>query len=279
MHLTERAQRKAGTTIVRDALERIGNVGETPPIEELSGPRSLGYRSRARVAIARGRIGFYERGSHRVVDVARCAVLDAPTQSALEELRARRPASHGEIEIRGFGEKAQVGDRLLHVPQGAFFQVNGLLWGEWQRKVAEACGEGRLAVELYGGIGFYTILLESRFDRVIVVDRGPGAQGARMNTRAEVFDADVDHWGPQHLPTLSPDVVLVNPPRAGCSRSVVEAIRDAHPRRLVYVSCDPGTFARDVCQLGADYRVEALCRIDALPQTHHVELLAVLVQA
>jgi 23S rRNA (uracil1939-C5)-methyltransferase len=275
MHLSETAQQRARIDILNDSLRRIGGVSELPPIEFLSAPASFHYRARARVAVVGGRVGFRERASHRVVDVERCAVLDPNTQLALTDLRARAPSGPTEVEIRGFAEKVQVGERMLRVGPGEFFQANRPFWGEWQRTVAEACGAGGCLVELYAGVGFYTVALLDRFERVVAVERSSAARSARLNTNAEVIAADANEWAPVRLAALAPDTLLLNPPRTGCDQRVLRAVRETLARRVVYVSCDPTTFARDVRQLASGYRVKRLVVIDALPQTHHVEVLGV----
>ena len=61
--------------------------------------------------------------------------------------------------------------------------------------------------------------------------------------------------------------------RAGCAPAVIDAVRGSRPGRIVYVSCDPATLARDAARLGAAYRIERIVLIDAMPQTHHVEAM------
>jgi 23S rRNA (uracil1939-C5)-methyltransferase len=74
------------------------------------------------------------------------------------------------------------------------------------------------------------------------------------------------------LPRLRrPDLVLANPPRAGLAPKVVDAIAAQRPQRLVYVSCDPATLARDVRRLGAGWQVDSIMAFDLFPQTAHVE--------
>jgi 23S rRNA (uracil1939-C5)-methyltransferase len=276
LHLDEAAQRAARAEILRDALVRIGGLAPLPRVEELPSPKGLGYRARARVAFAGGRVGFRARHSRDVVDVERCAVLDPPTQEALTRLRAAPPAGAGEVELRGFGARVSVRDRVLEVGAGAFFQANRALWETWRDLVLDACGHGRLAVELYAGAGFFTAGLDRRFERVIAVERGPAARDARRNARAEVVEAAAEDWAPRELAALAPDLVLLDPPRAGCHISVSEAIAAARPPRVVYLSCDPATLARDLRRLRGGYRVARVVAIDALPQTHHVEALCVL---
>ncbi len=276
LHLDESAQRAARAAILRDALARIGGFASLPETEELASPVGLAYRARARVAFQSGRVGFRARSSHEVVDVERCAVLDPPTQAALARLREAPPPGTGEVEIRGFDASVAIGDRVLEVGPGAFFQANRGLWESWRELVLEACGRGRLAVELYAGLGFFSAGLDRRFARVIAVERGAAARDARRNARAEVIEAAAEDWAPRELAALAPDVLLLDPPRTGCHSLVSGAILAAKPPRVVYLSCDPATLARDLRPLRGAYRITRLVSIDALPQTHHVEALVVL---
>jgi 23S rRNA (uracil1939-C5)-methyltransferase len=275
-HLDEAAQRAARVAIASDALRRIGGFEELPPVEELVSPAGFGYRSRARVAFEHGRVGFRARRSREVVDVARCAVLDAPTQAALAALRADPPRGAGELELRGFGPAIAVGGRPLVVGNRSFLQANSLLWEAWRGLVLESCGRGRTAVELYAGVGFYSAGLDERFERVVAVERGPAAADLARNARVEAVAAAAEDWAPRELARLQPELVLLNPPRAGCHRLVSDALRDAAPARIVYVSCDPATLARDLREMRHRMRVTRLVVIDALPQTHHVEVLCAL---
>ena len=75
-----------------------------------------------------------------------------------------------------------------------------------------------------------------------------------------------------------PDVIILDPPRAGVDEPVLEVIRRAAPERIVYVSCNPATQARDLALLDADYRVEAVQPVDMFPHTHHVENVVKLVR-
>ena len=272
MHLDDAAQARARREILADALVRIGHLELLPRIEWLPSPRAFGYRARARIACHDGRVGFRAAGSRQVVDVSECIVLDEATQREMDRLRGAGAPPAGEIEVRGFGGEAAG----LRVSPGAFFQANGSLWHGWQRTVAEACGEGELAVELYAGVGFYTAALVRAFKRVIAVDRSRAARDLRHNTRAEVHQMSAERFAIARLPDLVPDLILLNPPRAGCDSVVVDALRKRMPRRIVYVSCDPATLARDVGALARDFIVRRVVAIDALPQTSNVESLLVL---
>ncbi|MBW2280314.1 MAG: class I SAM-dependent RNA methyltransferase [Deltaproteobacteria bacterium] len=280
LHLTPAAQRDARLTIARDALTRIGHFESLPELEWLPSPVELGYRARARVSLApdEGIVGFHMRRSDRIVDVERCAVLDAMTQRELDRLRADPGGDSfdrlrsDQVEIRGFGREA-LG---LHVSRGSFFQANGAIWRQWRDAVAEACGRGASLVELYAGVGFFTTALEPRFEQIVAVERAASVADLRANTKAQVVHKSAEAFAVEELSALSPEVVLVNPPRTGCDSLVVDAIRRSGARRVVYVSCDPPTLARDLSRLGDGYHLRRLVVVDAMPQTHHVELFALL---
>ena len=273
-HLDEPAQLAARIASARAALERIAHRAALPEIEVVASPRAFGYRARARVAFERGRIGFRARGSHELVDVERCAVLDEPTQAALERLRRAPPAGSGELEIRGVDAEVALGGRRLQIGKGAFFQANRALWERWIEVVLGLCGRGGTAAELYCGIGFYSAGLCEQFARVVAVERAPaGAASARANSRAEVVASAAEEWAPRELAKLRPELVLLNPPRVGCHNTVSDAIRESGARRIVYVSCEPATLARDLARIGERFRIARLVLLDALPQTHHVELV------
>ncbi|MFQ5513831.1 MAG: class I SAM-dependent RNA methyltransferase [Myxococcota bacterium] len=276
MHLDEATQRRWRERILCDALVRIGRQGALPSIQTLASPAPFGYRSRARVLYARRKVGFRARRSQALVSVERCIVLDAATQRALDALVARPPQGRGEREIRGYGDAVAVAGRTLRVGPHAFFQANRALWSAWLRKVAELCGEGEMALELYAGVGFYTSVLMERFRRVIAVEAGPAAEDLAVNCAAEVVRTRAEHWLPITGRRLQPEVVLMNPPRRGCDARVVEALRVLSPRRIVYVSCDPTTLARDLAGLEGVFSLSQLWVLDALPQTSRIETIAVL---
>jgi len=275
LHLDEAEQLRARAAIAREALARIGGIAALPELELVASPRALGYRARARVAYEPGRVGFRSRGSREVVDVERCAVLEPAAQSALDALRRAPPRGSGERELRG-RDALEVGGRRLSLPPGAFFQANAALWERWLATVLELCGSGARAVELYCGIGFYTAGLVERFARVVALEGEAvaAAAAARNAPGAEIVSEAAERWAPRELAKRAPELVLLNPPRPGCHRKVSDALAACGAKRVVYVSCEAATLARDLARLGARFRVARLVLLDALPQTHHVELVA-----
>jgi len=163
-------------------------------------------------------------------------------------------------------------------PATAFEQVNPEMGMVARRWAVEQLGvaPGRLVWDLYGGIGDTAALLAVRGAEVVSVDadekaiawaRTRGVAGARfIAARAE----DV-------LPTLpDPDAIVLNPPRGGLHWNVTLRLRERPTARLVYISCDPATLARDLERLSVTYRLAGVRAFDLFPQTAHVETVAVL---
>lgn len=276
LHVDDAVQSEARVRIVLDALRRIAGLAGLPPVQHIPSPRTLGYRSRVRVAYAAGSVGFRARRSHQLVDVKRCLVLDEATQDALSGFRSRVTHGRGETEIRGYEDQVHIRGRMLNVSRGSFFQANRSLWDDWQRVAAAVCGSGGLGIELYAGVGFLTVELVQRFQRLVAVERSRAVHDARRNCAASVIHASVEAWVPKELAKLRPDLVLVNPPRVGCHKSVLDSLRESAPPRVVYVACDPATLARDLARLGPTFSIDSIHVLDALPQTHHVETIVAL---
>jgi len=159
----------------------------------------------------------------------------------------------------------------------AFFQINPALLGPL---IETALGDasGASALDLYSGVGLFTLPLARQFQRVTAVEANAMAVGfARRNlqdaglTNARVIAAGVAEWF-RGAPAREVEFVLLDPPRAGAESAVIKGILDLHPQRISYVSCDPATLARDLRKLiGGGYRVEFIVGFDLFPQTHHVE--------
>ena len=146
---------------------------------------------------------------------------------------------------------------------------------------------GGTAVDLYCGVGLFTLPLARRFSRVAAVESHPvAARYARLNleeaglSNARVETAEVGDWLLRRAARVAPaEFVLLDPPRAGAAEAV-EGILNLQPRRITYVSCDPATLARDLRSLAdGGYALDTLRAFDMFPQTHHVETVAHLSRA
>ncbi|HET7710571.1 MAG TPA: hypothetical protein VFL80_01440 [Thermoanaerobaculia bacterium] len=263
--------------ILSESLRRIGklDLGTLPPIAVHPSP--LNYRLRSRLHRDGDAVGFFALRSNRVVPlVPECEVVGPVT--------ARSPVEGQSWEIAGeviTGEKEielPVGEFRYHLSTDAFFQVNRHLLPTLLRLVSAHASRTRgtrLAVDLYAGVGFFSAPLAKRFETVIAVEGfEKSARWARVNLppNAEVVHAASEEWV-QRMP--QPDLLFLDPPRAGAHRRVIEAVAERTREMVCYLSCDPVTFARDASRLIASgWRLTSLDLLDLFPNTHHVETLS-----
>ncbi len=179
----------------------------------------------------------------------------------------------------------------LHFKVGpkSFYQTNSAQAYELY-KVAREFAElkpDEVLYDLYTGTGTIANFCAARCARVVGVEYVPEAiSDARINSELNGIGNTVFYAGDMKAvlddafvaANGHPDVIILDPPRAGVDEPVIEVIRQAAPARIVYVSCNPATQARDLALLDADYRVVAVQPVDMFPHTHHVENVVKLVR-
>ncbi|HEX8816996.1 MAG TPA: 23S rRNA (uracil(1939)-C(5))-methyltransferase RlmD, partial [Terriglobales bacterium] len=166
------------------------------------------------------------------------------------------------------------------VSAGAFFQTNRFLIDELVRTAVDG-QNGGVALDLYAGVGLFSAALAGSFAQVIGVEASPTSAGdLAYNSPANVESvrATTEEFL-RSRKELKPELVVVDPPRAGLGESVAGELAKLRPARLVYVSCDPATLSRDLTGLlKAGYKIAQAHLIDLFPQTFHVESVFQLIQ-
>ena len=306
--LTYEAQLVSKAEIIRDCLRRIAGL-ENIPNFDVQPTEEWRYRGRAVWQLDQDQqtIGYYERGSRRVCDVADCAVLAPELQQTLERIR-RTPwhlipaelkhlqavsGDDGESVAPSFAEfqtkelHLKVGQEVYAFNAEAFFQINHTLLGSLISFALERAG-GEVALDLYCGVGLFTLPLARHFKQVVGVESNPiSTRFARRNLKdaklenTRIVTATVSEWiKTATVADARCDFVLLDPPRAGAESAVIRGILKLAPRQISYVSCDPATLGRDLKKLIAGgYQIDSLAAFDMFPQTHHVETVVRLKRA
>jgi 23S rRNA (uracil1939-C5)-methyltransferase len=317
--LNYEAQLAAKVEIIKDCLHRIGSIANVPEFEIIPAPNEWHYRARAQwqYDAGRKRLGYFEGGSRRVCDVAECAVLVPDLQDELESLRRQmttgslaEDARYFRVVVGDEGVAFSSGIRSPTVSEGHLREILRTIGGETYalnaesffqanidllpRLISAAIGDtsGETAVELYSGVGLFTLPLARRFKHVIAVeDDAEAASFALMNLansglmNAQVEKSDVAGWLEKNLERAGDDgaldrvdFLLLDPPRTGAESRVIGGILQLSPKRICYVSCDPATLARDLKKLIAGgYSLDSIVAFDMFPQTHHVETVVHLI--
>ncbi|HET9662185.1 MAG TPA: class I SAM-dependent RNA methyltransferase [Thermomicrobiales bacterium] len=304
-HLSYRAQLDAKETIVRDALHRIGRIDWDGRIEQFSAPHPFGSRSRVEFHTdpQSGAVGFFARRSNEIVPIDHCLVCHPEIDAALQTIRASSdrlpPAIH---LLAGDGRTAvspalplladgplwlTIGEIDYLVDPAGFFQSSFDLLPALIDYVLDSSGaERRLVWDLFSGAGLFSLPLARLFDDVVGVEVDAdatehAAHSARRNGigNARFDTGDVARWiaaRPQR--SVDPDLIVVDPPRAGLGVELSTRLAAKRPRRITYVSCDPTTLARDLRLLTeGNLGIRQIAIFDLFPQTHHVETVVQLV--
>ena len=345
--MNPRRQLDSKAEILTDALHHVGRIRGAESRIVLNPSPVTVYRNRLQLKVLsrNGKVswGFFERASHRVVEIDRCRIATDALWAILPDLQAfleRSPmtlACLTEVEIfqgdeqeslidlklkpgtdnlslfkrdllagrfdwgsrtvslylsrsqkrtlrvlgPGFVHKT-VGEWKFRVSRGSFFQVNDFMLQSLSQRATQGPGGSR-ALDLFCGVGFFTLPLATKFDQVWAVDQNAAAildieSNARANRcrNCRIFHRDLDTFLRDRRRDLEEvDLVLLDPPRSGIPKTTVGRVADLKAPRVVYVSCDPSTLARDLAIfLGRGYAVESLEIVDLFPQSHHLEAIA-----
>ena len=298
-------------SILRETLQRLGGFSYEGEIGTISGEPWF-YRNRIQLHFAEKRSGFHRAGSHELCAIDHCYISSPALVAVIAKIneavsRPEWPAFLRSLEVFTNGTQVQLnivdttrpvaarffdfcdtflpnvargpliypsGDFNFRISRGSFFQVNRFLIEALMNEVIRN-DEGSTAIDLYAGVGLFSLPLARRFRDVYAVERG--ASGFRdLEANADEHDLPVQARklpAEDFLRTVEqpPDLVVADPPRAGLGREATNELLRIRPRNIALVSCDPSTLARDVKKLLAHYRIERLTMVDLFPQTYHFE--------
>jgi 23S rRNA (uracil1939-C5)-methyltransferase len=280
------------SAIVEEQFRRIGKFENTVVLPCLPSPLPYGYRNRTRLACSEcRRPGYRAANSHHLVEVDDCPVLEPALYRTLQSAaRTDLDLREDEWLLRSQSPTIQVSNFTYTVSPDSFFQANtaiaARLVDELLARLA-LTGSERL-LDLYCGVGLFTLPLSLRVAHVTGVEANPSATAdAHHNLAAlragfpkmaetQILTANVEDALTRPEITGHPwDVVVDDPPRAGVERAALQRIIDLHPQQIGYVSCDPATLARDARLLAdSGYELGPIQPLDMFPQTHHVESVA-----
>ncbi|MEH0146259.1 TRAM domain-containing protein [Corynebacterium sp. Q4381] len=311
-HINPAAQPELKRDVLRGQLASIAGVRD----DDLAGgialrtlQPTLGWRTRVRLGVDEsGRAGVRRARSGDVIASQRCtqpvpglmdldqrftpgsevvAVIDAAgARHVVETARVQRGRRVEAIEnvVEGTGEVTErIGGVEFRFPATAFWQAH-VRAPEVYSEIIRSWGAGDyanpVAWDLYGGVGaFVPAIAEATGGaHIMSVDYSPAATAAQQRGLA-AFDVEMVAGKVEASvgKLKPPGLVVLDPPRAGAGEPVVAAVAAARPERVIHIGCDPATFARDLAAWRASgYGVGSIVLVDAFPNTHHFESIALL---
>ena len=304
------AARKIKGEVVANQLARLGDYAWEGVAEPIGSGAAQGWRTRVRLDVgADGRAGFHRYHSDELVTDLRCGQLPQGLLADLEGGRwksgdhlhvvldddERRHVAttargrRGSTTVEGTGESVQrVGQRVWRLPVTGFWQshreapaVYSALVSQWAQS-----NDGSRAWDLYGGVGLFAATLAEvvgEGGQVLTVDTSRAASATARSALADLPQVRVVSDSVRRVLTSQSggaDIAVLDPPRAGAGRPVIELLSAAGVSRVIHIGCEAAAFARDIgLYREHGYQVDGLRVFDAFPLTHHVECIALLTKA
>ncbi len=308
-HISISRQRELKRDVVREAFLRIAKMDIDLQVEEVGEP--LHWRTRFTATTnAKGELGFYGARSHKVIPIDDCLICVSSLK--FPELAARKWKADLRIEVATSSDgsrniataqispvtnaRMQEGEPILFEEvNGKTLQVNQQSFWQSHLRAPQLLSQvvmefadikmGDHVLDLYGGVGLFTAsAIDGVGDggEIVLIESSKSATADAVKNFKELPNVKVITGNVEKLlPRVNrADVIILDPPREGAGKGVVDQMRIIGARSIVYVACDPAALARDSAYLRkAGYELEKLRAFDLFPMTHHIECVALFVKS
>lgn len=302
-HLDYPFQLKIKKKQVEEAFWKIGKMASPPVDDVIASPRNYHYRGKAQfhaqILNSNKKIGFLDVTGGRLAHINRCEIMEESINEALRLLQADKMRIDDEPELTIWSGHSSsdtdeekpvlrvVNGKNFLIPSDGFFQANLYLTDQLVDEVCRLVSVDPVhtLIDACCGSGLFSIFLASVAGKVIGIEINENSvRYARINAAAAGVDnvsfihGDMEKVLWQKLmPGQQADLVVLDPPRSGCSPTVLQAIVELQPMKIIYISCNPATQARDVHYLnGCGYHLKRLIPLDMFPQTEHIEVVGLI---
>lgn len=285
MHMTYEEQLKFKTDKVKNILKKYSKKDIDPIIIESN--NEIGYRNKVTLHNKNNKIGYYEKNTNSIVNIDKCLLLEEPINNEIKQVKKTTE----EIIIRSNERKAVIANYndkdIIKTIKGfkfkvninSFFQVNDYICSKIFEIIDENINNKDKVLDLYSGVGTLGIVASKKALSVTSVESNNNACKNMVeniilnhinNLRviiSKVEDSDIDY--------KSYNTIIIDPPRSGLKKNVVELINQSNCNKVIYISCNPMTLARDLNYLN-NYNIRKSYVLDMFPNTYHVETVVIL---
>lgn len=307
-HVAYSYQIKLKEIVVMEQLKRIGGFENPEDFTNLTlkAENPYNYRNRADFSINRQNLlGFKIRGTHKFLHVEYCHIMHNEINKILSLLQGKKPKrkthnitirygiNTGKWLIQPEMDTVEIEtgqtfytERLLGydftISAPSFFQVNTYQAEKLIQTVLNyITSEDKIVIDAYAGVGTFTVFLAQKSEKVIAIEESRSAyKDAQINiknldnitylckkTEEALFESKING-----------DAIVLDPPRVGCMKDVLQAIAEKKIKKVIYVSCEPSTLARDLKYLKErGYKLKEIQPVDMFPQTYHIENVALMI--
>lgn len=302
--------------IVIDIMKRYADIDVNPDI--VYDNNIYGYRNKISLKVYNGKLALVKEGTNELVNISRCLLVNENISKVIELFDSIDLTKVSDIVLKGTDEimviingnidsnllisflngyvsSIVLNDKVIYgndyinikvsnysyaVYPKSFFQVNTGMIEKLYDKVKEYTGNGKRLLDLYCGAGTIGIYLSSNFEYVDGIEVNSDAvDGANLNKKINnISNINFECKKANELTNINYDVIVVDPPRAGLDNVTIGKLLESMADRIVYVSCNPITLARDIKLLSDKYEVCDITLFDMFPNTKHVESIVKLIK-
>ncbi len=277
--------------IVKEALLKIAGLNEFPEIIVISSEQ-YNYRNKVKFHVKNSKLGFFSRNSHEFIPIESCPVLCNEINEYIKDYIPRDLKSvdvfsnkKGEILTNDSKKKfifEEIIEYKFRISRKSFFQGNRLLTEKLLELVLSYSFDSEKIADLYSGVGLFTIPLSKACSKCIGIEVAKASFTDAMENikknkinNIRLYNRKVEE-AYDILKKFAPDLIVCDPPRAGINKILLKKISDVKSvKRLIYVSCNPITFCRDLKILKNNFELKKIFLIDMFPNTYHIEIVAI----
>ena len=296
-----------------DIFKRYANIDINPNV--ISSDKDFEYRNKISMKVNNGKLSLVEEESNRLINIEKCLLVNDNINSIIRILSDINLSGLEEVIIRGtssimvilkgeydfnkminllrdkvdsiiYNDKCVYGEEYIYINvdkykyaiyPDSFFQVNTDMISKLYDKIKEYVGKGNSLLDLYCGAGTIGIYLSDNFNKVRGVEINKDAiRGANLNKEISDINNISFELGNANSIKIEEDVVVVDPPRSGLDNKMCKILIDSNVKKVVYVSCNPITLARDINILKEKYDIIDITLFDNFPNTVHIEAICLL---
>ena len=296
-------------SIVKDIIKKYAGYDVDPEI--ISNYQEYKYRNKVTLRVLNGNLAYTKEGSNELININKCYLVNDNINNIISTLNNIDLTGLSEVIIRGtddimvilygdingsivinelkdkvssiiLNDKVIYGNEYTTIKVGkykysiyprSFFQVNTDMISKLYDKVLEYAGTSKTLTDLYCGAGTIGIYLAKNFDTVKGIEINKAAiDSANLNKKINnINNISFECKSANEISNISSDVVVVDPPSSGLDKKTINTLLNSSSKKIVYVSCDPITLARDLNILKERYELKDITLFDMFPNTRHIE--------
>lgn len=288
MHMTYQGQKEFKINKIKNILKKYANLDVNPKFVECD--KEFNYRNKIVLHKANDSYGFYKKNSNEIIYIKECKIandlLNKQIGNANKEKEVIFRTCDNEV-ISNILEKSEsfktINGYKFKLNVNSFFQVNDFIASKLFESVASSINPGSTVLDLYAGVGTLSLMASKNARTVYSVEINPYASkdavyNVSLNNvkNVEVINASVSEYLKKF--DKHADTVIVDPPRSGLDEYTLSFLSSEAPSKIIYISCDPMSLARDLNYLSKNYAVDDVTIFDMFPNTYHTECKVVMSQ-